>query len=241
MAIKQEKESYTKWAHLENGKVMVRRIHRMEVQGRNGVLYVLRGNELPDFIQTCAGQAHRGAHLAQILLKPESLPRRGAFNDPGAKPWPSLRGRGERGHWPAGIRDFEICRITDRGVLVTVCIRRTFARPPGALFITRFNKGNKTMSKPPATVIRFGLIKACVWKNRTNSGDRYTITIVRLYKNGDVWKESTRFGRDDLLLVAKACDQAHSWIYQQAVGEMPTGNAASQIGDAHAAKETVSR
>lgn len=75
------------------------------------------------------------------------------------------------------------------------------------------------MSKPPVNVIRFGLIKACIWKNQTGSGDRYTITVVRLYKNGDIWKESTRFGRDDLLLVAKVCDQAHTWIYQQTAAE----------------------
>ena len=70
------------------------------------------------------------------------------------------------------------------------------------------------MSRMPVHVIRFGLIKACIWKNHTAVGDRYTITVVRLFKNGDLWKESTRFGRDDLPLVAKACDLAHSWVFQ---------------------------
>ena len=82
------------------------------------------------------------------------------------------------------------------------------------------------MSKGPAHVIRFGLIKACIWKNHTTAGDRYTITVVRLFKNGDVWKESTRFGRDDLPLVAKACDQAHTWVFeeaQQAAPRQPVG------------------
>ncbi len=32
-------------------------------------------------------------------------------------------------------------------------------------------------------------------------------------KNGDLWKESTRFGRDDLPLVAKVADMAHTWIF----------------------------
>jgi hypothetical protein len=36
--------------------------------------------------------------------------------------------------------------------------------------------------------------------------------MARLYKDGDVWKESTHFGRDDLLLTAKVIDLAHSWI-----------------------------
>jgi hypothetical protein len=91
MAIKQDKECYTKWTHVESGKVLVRRIHRIEVQARNGGLYTLRGKELPDFIQTSAGEGHRGAHLAQILLSPESIPRRAPFVAPVANPWPSLR------------------------------------------------------------------------------------------------------------------------------------------------------
>ena len=69
--------------------------------------------------------------------------------------------------------------------------------------------------RPPAHVIRYGLIKASIWQNQTRSGERYTVTIVRLFKNGDQWKESHRFGRDDLLLVSKVANEAHSWVYQQ--------------------------
>ena len=72
------------------------------------------------------------------------------------------------------------------------------------------------MSKAPIHAFRFGLIKACIWQNQTRSGERHSVTIVRLYKNGDTWVESSRFGRDDLPLVAKVSDLAHSWIYQQA-------------------------
>lgn len=65
----------------------------------------------------------------------------------------------------------------------------------------------------PAHVIRLGYIKASIWRNHTKSGERHSVSIVRLYRNGDVWKESTRFGRDDLPQVVKAADVAHSWIY----------------------------
>ena len=71
------------------------------------------------------------------------------------------------------------------------------------------------MSNSPVHVIRFGLIKACIWKNQTRSGDRHSVTVVRLFRNGDTWKESNRFGRDDLPLVAKVLDLTHTWIYQQ--------------------------
>lgn len=71
------------------------------------------------------------------------------------------------------------------------------------------------MSRPPVHVVRYGLIKACIWQNQTRNGERFTITINRLFKNGDQWKESQRFGRDDLLLVSKVADEAHTWVYQQ--------------------------
>ena len=67
----------------------------------------------------------------------------------------------------------------------------------------------------PVHTIRYGLIKACIWRNQTKSGERHSVTIVRLYKNGDVWKESTRFGRDDIPLVRLLLDEAHTWIHLQ--------------------------
>ena len=67
------------------------------------------------------------------------------------------------------------------------------------------------MSKP-VHEIRFGLIKAAIWHNMTRSGERYNVTLTRLYRNGDLWKESTHFGRDDLLVAAKVLDLAHTWI-----------------------------
>jgi hypothetical protein len=71
------------------------------------------------------------------------------------------------------------------------------------------------MAKQPAHEIRFGLIKATVWQNQTKVGDRFNVTVSRLYRNGDRWVESQHFGRDDLLLVAKTLDLAHTWIFQQ--------------------------
>ena len=80
------------------------------------------------------------------------------------------------------------------------------------------------MAKQPVYEVRFGYIKATVWRNRTSSGERYNVNIARIYKNGDHWVESTNFGRDDLLLVAKAADVAHTWICsEQANGERSDG------------------
>ena len=68
------------------------------------------------------------------------------------------------------------------------------------------------MSKP-ALEIRRGLIKVRVWQRRSkNNGVRYSLTVVRLFRNGDQWKESTRLGRDDIPLVRLLLDEAHTWM-----------------------------
>jgi hypothetical protein len=66
----------------------------------------------------------------------------------------------------------------------------------------------------PAHEIRLGLIKAHIWRKQTRSGLRHTVSVVRLYRDGDVWKESSRFGRDDLPLLRLVLDQAHTWIFE---------------------------
>ncbi|MBI1315082.1 hypothetical protein GC176_27640 [bacterium] len=68
------------------------------------------------------------------------------------------------------------------------------------------------MSKP-VHEIRLGLIKARIWQKRTRSGLRHTVGVVRLFRNGDRWQESTRFGLDDLPVVRMVLDRAHFWIY----------------------------
>jgi hypothetical protein len=94
-----------------------------------------------------------------------------------------------------------------------------------------------TKSKPkeaknrPVHEIRFGRIRAAIWQNETEVGTRHNVTITRLYKDGDEWKDSTSFGRDDLPLVAKVCDQAHSWIFEQAAAERSNGNGHGENGE----------
>jgi hypothetical protein len=75
----------------------------------------------------------------------------------------------------------------------------------------------------PVHEIRMGRIKAAIWANETDNGTRHNVVITRLYKDGDEWKTSTSFGREELPLVAKVADMAHSWIYQQ--GQESNGEA----------------
>jgi len=74
------------------------------------------------------------------------------------------------------------------------------------------------MSDRPSHVIRFGLIKVTIYEKKTPQGTRHNVAVCRLYRNGDQWVESKVFGRDDLPLVAKAVDEAHTWIFTQSQG-----------------------
>lgn len=66
----------------------------------------------------------------------------------------------------------------------------------------------------PAAVFKLGAIQAAVWRNHSEKGAYYNVTIVRRYLDGETWKSSTSFGLMDLPLVAKVADQAHSFIYR---------------------------
>ena len=66
----------------------------------------------------------------------------------------------------------------------------------------------------PVHEIRLGRIRAAIWANETQNGTRHNVTVSRIYKDGDDWKDSTSFGRDDLPLLVKVVDQCHDWIFQ---------------------------
>ena len=74
----------------------------------------------------------------------------------------------------------------------------------------------------PVHEIRLGLIKAAIWHNLTRAGERYNVTLTRLFRNGDVWSQSSHLGRDDLLVAAKVLDMAHTWIHEQDRAEKTT-------------------
>ena len=74
------------------------------------------------------------------------------------------------------------------------------------------------MTKPKLE-IRRGLIKVRIWQRRSKNGVRYSLSIVRLFRNGDQWKESTRLGRDDIPLVRLVLDEVYEWMLTQKVAE----------------------
>src|SRR5207244_5534095 len=69
-----------------------------------------------------------------------------------------------------------------------------------------------TPRKKPVQDVRLGLIKAAIWENSVGDIVRYNVTFSRIYKDENEWKTSDSFGWDDLLVLAKVADQAHTWI-----------------------------
>ena len=68
----------------------------------------------------------------------------------------------------------------------------------------------------PVHEVRLGAIKAAIWENQNGEITRHSVTFSRLYRQDEEWRSTDSFGRDDLLLLAKVADQAHSWILGQA-------------------------
>ena len=48
----------------------------------------------------------------------------------------------------------------------------------------------------PAHEIQMGAIRATIWENETTNGIRFNVTVSRLYKDGEEWKQTDSFGRD---------------------------------------------
>jgi hypothetical protein len=68
----------------------------------------------------------------------------------------------------------------------------------------------------PVHEIRLGRVVAAIWENRTEQGDvRHNVTIAKIYKQDEQWRETQSFGRDELPLAMKVLDQCHTWIFAQ--------------------------
>lgn len=78
----------------------------------------------------------------------------------------------------------------------------------------------------PVHELRLGGIKAAIWRNETETGVRYNSTFERVYRDGETWRSTSSFGRDDLLLLSKLADQTHTWIMNRGRdGAGPQGQA----------------
>ena len=74
-------------------------------------------------------------------------------------------------------------------------------------------------NQKPVDEIRIGRVKATIWRNGTDEQPRHNVTFGRLYKEADQWKTTQSFGRNDLLVLAKVANFAHTRLFQLPVEE----------------------
>ena len=68
----------------------------------------------------------------------------------------------------------------------------------------------------PIHEIRLGTVRAAIWANEDRLNDVwFAVTVSRLYKDDNGWKNSSSFRRDDLPVVAKIMDLAYAWIWDR--------------------------
>ena len=81
------------------------------------------------------------------------------------------------------------------------------------------NNGSDAPKAQPVEEVRIGSVKAAIWRNETDTGPRFNVTLQRIYRTEDgKWHSTTSFGRDDLLTLAKVADAAHTRV-MQLIGE----------------------
>jgi hypothetical protein len=87
------------------------------------------------------------------------------------------------------------------------------APPEPELEHTATAPANGEAKNQPIQIVRIRNLRGAIWRNESGEGQTYyTVTLSRLYKDGDGWRSSASLGRDDLLIAAKVLDQCHTWI-----------------------------
>ncbi|MGE3310700.1 MAG: hypothetical protein AB7O66_12080 [Limisphaerales bacterium] len=68
------------------------------------------------------------------------------------------------------------------------------------------------MKNKPVYEVRTGLIRAAIWEARGENGPFFNVTVGRLFKAQEGWRQSSSFGRDDIQRLHAVLSQAHDWI-----------------------------
>lgn len=82
-------------------------------------------------------------------------------------------------------------------------------------------------NKPVKRFVVGGGVCASIWENPSkNNGTWYSVTVTRSYRDGDEYKDTTSFRRDDLLFVAKAASIAFDWCLKKQLKAAPQSDQA---------------
>jgi hypothetical protein len=88
------------------------------------------------------------------------------------------------------------------------------------------------MHNSPEHEVRSGTVKAAIWTNEGGGRPRYGVTLSRLYKAGEEWRDSKSFGAADLSRVIEVAALAMRWIAMQPDGGPAGLSAATGPADA---------
>jgi len=81
------------------------------------------------------------------------------------------------------------------------------------------NNHPSSSNAAPVKTLRIGRIKAAIWENGADERTFFNVTFARTYVGEDKkFRDADSFGRDDLLLLSKLADQAHTVICELAAG-----------------------
>ena len=70
-------------------------------------------------------------------------------------------------------------------------------------------------NQKPHEEVRIGTVKAAIWQNEVAGKTRYSVTFSRIYRDAEgQWEDGAELGRNDLLVLAKVADRAHSRIFE---------------------------
>jgi hypothetical protein len=84
------------------------------------------------------------------------------------------------------------------------------------------DKAEASIRSRPITTFRLGRIKAAVWENKAEKRKFYNVTFSRSYVDEEKrFHDANSFGRDDLPLVAKLADEAHTFIFKRLSSQKP--------------------
>jgi hypothetical protein len=77
-------------------------------------------------------------------------------------------------------------------------------------------KNNEGKNRP-AGKLQIGNLRAAIWQNESSFGPWYTVQFCRVFrdKSDGSFKESDRFGRDDVLVLSELARKAFHWMVNE--------------------------
>lgn len=100
-----------------------------------------------------------------------------------------------------------------------------------------------TSNNQPVGRVRLGAVQAAIWQNTDRNGvPRYGVTFERIYKDAEGnWQSTGSFGRDELLVLAKVADRAHSEIHELQALDREAARTEAEASSGKPAKAEKSR